>query len=185
MRTWFCSVILLASLPAYCLTDEQILRIKSDDVVLALKEKNFGVLSAHMNPGGRLRFAPYVHLGPSDRRLSPNQVSQFFSTLGTRNWGSEDGTGDPILLTHTGYYNRYIWNKDFTSAPTVTYNARVASGNTPSNFASVYPGRGFFEYYFPPTNPGDLDWSALDIIWQKDALGTWKLVAIAHDQWTI
>lgn len=176
---------LAASTFAVAMTDEQILRIKSDDVVLAIKEKNFSVLAAHMKVGGKLRFAPYVHLEPTDRRLTTTQVNSFFTTAGIKNWGSEDGTGDPILLTHNQYYNKYIFPADFTTAPSVTYNARVASGNTRSNFATVYPGRAFYEYYFPPTNPGDLDWRAIDLIWQKDAAGLWKLVAVVHDQWTI
>lgn len=183
------NLVLLAGLMlttlAVAMTDEQILRVKSDDIVLAIKEKNFAVLAAHMKAGGKLRFAPYVHLGSTDRRLGSTLVTSFFTTVGVKNWGSEDGTGDPILLTTNQYYNKYIFPADFTTAPSVTYNARVASGNTPSNFASIYPGRAFYEYYFPPTNPGDLDWRALDIIWQKDATGLWKLVAVVHDQWTI
>ncbi|MBS1723278.1 MAG: hypothetical protein JSS66_10035 [Armatimonadetes bacterium] len=165
-------------------TDEVVLRAKSDDVVRALAEKNFAVLAAHMG-AKKLRFAPYVNLGQSDRSLSKAQVTSFFTDTGQHIWGTQDGSGNPISLTNSAYYAQFLYNKDFFSSTSVTYNARVATGNTPSNFASVYPGRALYEYYLPPTNPGDLDWYALDVIWQKDASGYWKLVAIAHDQWTI
>lgn len=177
---------LVCTLPALgcAQTDEQLLRAKTQDVVLAIKEKNFAVLAAHMKPNGRLRFAPYVYLTGSDRMLTKSQVAGFFGSSTVRNWGSEDGTGDPILLTNSAYFNRYVYNRDFFMAPTVTFNARAATGNTPSNFATVYPGRMFFEHYSPAANPGDLDWYALNVIWQKDGLGIWRLVALAHDQWT-
>lgn len=182
------TILLLASsfsCLACALTDEQILRIKSDDVVLALKEKNFGVLAGHMKSGGKLRFSPYVHLDASDRRLTASQVTSFFSTAGLKNWGTQDGSGNPILLTTTQYYNRYLFRGDYTAATSVTYNARMASGNLMSNFATIYPGRAFYEYYIPASTQGGMDWKALDVIWQKDAAGIWRLVALVNDEWTI
>lgn len=183
MRTFVALVAFSIAVPSFAFFEEAIVRAKSHDVVLALKEKNFAVLAAHMGPK-KLRFAPYVYLNSSNRMFSKSQVTNFFSTSGTLNWGDADGTGDPILMTRSQYANRFIYARDFFTSATVSYNVRTATGNTPSNFATVYPGRAFVEYYVPATNPGDLDWRAIDIIWQKDASGIWRLVAIANDEWT-
>lgn len=161
------------------------LRTKSDAVVLALKQNDYVVVSAYTHATKKLRFTPYAYMSSSDRIFGRPAVAGLWASNTVRTWGSFDGTGDPITGTYRHYAAKFVVDQDFTAAPTVTENVRAKTGNSRSNWASVYPGRQFVEYHFPGTDTYEgMDWKTLTLVWVPTADGL-KLVAVVHDQWTI
>jgi hypothetical protein len=161
------------------------LRTKSDAVVLALKQHDFAVVAAYTHATKRLRFTPYAYMSASDRIFGRTAVAGLWSSSTVRTWGSYDGTGDPITGTFQHYYGEFVYDMDYFAAPTVSENVRVKSGNSRSNWASVYPGRQFVEYHFPGTDEYEgMDWKTLVFVWVPTTGGL-RLVAVVRDQWTI
>ena len=162
-------------------------RTAADRVVNALAEKDAATLAAAAGSGG-VRFSPYAYVDPqSDVVLSAEELKGFWTDTETRVWGTEDGTGEPIELTSSAYCDRFVYDRDFKNASSVSVNADKAQGNTVNNAAEIYPEGSRVEYYIEPTEedgqPG-LDWSALRLVFEMEA-GEWRLVGVIHDQWTI
>ena len=81
----------------------------------------------------------------------------------------------------------YILSRDFPNPSAINVNSDRASGNTQNNAASVYPGGIRVEYYIEPSirdTVPENDWTALRLVFEKSG-GSWFLVAVIHDEWTI
>ncbi|HUM37898.1 MAG TPA: hypothetical protein PLQ85_13585, partial [Anaerolineae bacterium] len=101
-------------------------------------------------------------------------------------WGVYDGSGEPIQLTFAAYYQKFVFDHDYTTAVAVSVNERLGMGNSIDNSQEYYPGAMVVEYHFPGFDPqyGGLDWTSLRLVFQEFE-GRWVLVGIIHDQWTI
>jgi hypothetical protein len=84
------------------------------------------------------------------------------------------------------YYSKFIYDSKYDQADEIEFDRKEARGNTIRNITEVFPDSHSIEYYVKGTEEnGNMDWKALNLVFEKDAEGEWKLVAIVHDQWTI
>ena len=62
----------------------------------------------------------------------------------------------------------------------------IGKGNTLNNIAQVYPNGEFVEFHFTgfDTQYEGMDWTSLRLVFEENN-GTWFLIGIVHDQWTI
>ena len=97
-----------------------------------------------------------------------------------------DGSGEPINLTFEAYFERFIYDADFARPHAIGYNEIIGAGNTINNIAEVYPNAVTIEYHFEGFDPtfAGLDWRSLRLVLEGKE-GTWYLVGIVHDEWTI
>ena len=101
-------------------------------------------------------------------------------------WGDYDGTGDPIRLTFSAYYRRFIFDADFSGAKP-TYNAPPAAANTTrDNLREEYPNAIVVETPVSGRDPEreGMDHATLRLVFEQHK-DRWYLVHIVHDQWTI
>jgi hypothetical protein len=158
------------------------------EVVAALKARDGQALSARAHPTKGVRFSPYPYVrADSDVMLSRQQLAGIFGDSSTRRWGYADGSGAPLDWTFNRYYDRYVYDADFSKAPVVRANAGPAkSGNTPNNVAEVYRGAQWVEFHFPSIDPKyeGMDWRSLWLVFERSG-DAWKLVGVVHGAWTI
>ncbi len=154
--------------------------------VEALRDRDMAGLAALAHPERGVRFSPYAFVSESDVVLTPAQLQTAMDDPTTYLWGAYDGTGEPILLTFAGYYERFVYSHDFAAAPRVGYNQIIGHGNTINNCFEFYSGAFVVEYHFPGFDPayGGMDWVSLRLVFQREG-DVWYLVGIIHDQWTI
>ncbi|MBN1919803.1 MAG: hypothetical protein JW892_01050 [Anaerolineae bacterium] len=152
----------------------------------ALKAQDMAALGVLAHPTQGVRFSPYAYVRDEDLVFTPAQLNGALSDSTVYEWGAYDGSGEPINLTFTGYYQEFIFDHDFTTAEAVSVNERLGQGNSIDNSAEVYPGAMVVEYHFPGFNPEyeGMDWASLRLVFQEFE-GRWVLVGIIHDQWTI
>lgn len=166
---------------------EQSIRNKSNEVMLALKDRDMSRLAGLIHPDKGVRFSPYAYVDrEKDQKFTSEQIKDIYNTEKKYLWGSYDGSGDPIELTFKEYFDKFVYNKDFALAPEIGYNRIIKQGNTIININEAYPGSIFMEYHFPGFDPQyeGIDWMSLRLVFEnKD--GVWYLVGIIHDQWTI
>jgi hypothetical protein len=163
-----------------------IIQEKGDQVLTALKNKDAAALSKFIDPQKGLRFTPYTHINTATDQVFPlADIPALFSGSNSYNWGTFDGSGLPINLTFSGYYAKFIYDKNFLAAPQTVYNQVLQRGNMINNFAAVYPQAVSLEYYFPGFNAqyNGMDWESLKLVFQQTG-GNWYLVGIIHEQWT-
>lgn len=166
---------------------KKIIENTSDKLINAIKNKESEVLSAFIHPVKGLRFTPYTNVSlKGDVVFSGEKMRKFFEDQQVYLWGHYDGTGDEIRLTASKYYDKFIYSEDFTAAEKVGYNEVLSSGNMLENQFDVYENPIVVEYYFSGFNPDyqGIDWKSLRLVFEEYE-GSWKLVGIIHNQWTI
>ncbi len=156
-------------------------------VLLVLKNKDYKGLAAFFDDQQKVRFSPYGYIDTvSHRQFSKAE----FDTLVTNNkptlWGSYDGSGDPMQLTPTQYFEKFVYNADFLNAEKTAIDSVIGKGNSLVNIDKIYPGARFIEYHFSGFDKkyGGMDWTSLRLVF-KETGRSYKLIAIVHDQWTI
>jgi hypothetical protein len=154
-------------------------------VVTALKDKDMAALAGYVSPQMGIRFSPYAVVLDTHQVFTPDQLAGLLADSTVYSWGNYDGTGEPIQLTFSDYYAKFIYDEDFANAPQMALNHRLGVSTTLDNAAEFYSGSMIVEYYFPgfdPTYEG-MDWRSLRLVFMQSG-STWYLVGIIHDQWT-
>lgn len=156
-------------------------------VTRAIQRGDWSTLAAYVHPELGVTFTPYSTVEPdSDLTFNADQVKIFGQDQTVYTWGFEDGRGDPIQMTAPQYFERYVYDHDYTQAPQIGIDRIITGGNALENLADAYPGSRFVDFCFPsmdPVNDGT-DWSSLKLVFQPTQ-EQWRLVGIVHGEWTI
>ena len=157
--------------------------------ILALKNSDLEGLSSLVHPSEGVRMSPYatVQTGTGgDLVFSASEIGDLLADPTVHHWGTYDGSGLPIELTFREYYAEFVYSADFARPDVVGFNVRVGQGNSIDNIASAYPDSEMVEYHFEgfDSEYAGMDWQSLRLVFQEQS-GSWYLVGIVHDQWTI
>jgi len=165
------------------MTEEEV----AENVLAAINTRNTQALASFVHPEKGVRFSPYAYVNTGSAVVFlPEDFGGALEDTQKYTWGEWDGVGGPIELTFEEYLKKFVWDHDFSQAPEVLWDAPQQRGNTMNNIAQIYPDTHIVEYHFPSFDPQyeGMDWSSLYLALEQYE-GKWKLVGIAHDQWTI
>ena len=156
-------------------------------VCRCLQQRDWATLSAYVHPDLGVTFTPYSTVEPdSNLNFTADQIKNLAQDQNVYTWGFEDGRGDPIQATFIQYFERYVFDRDYTQADEIGIDRIITGGNALENLTEAYPGCRFVDFGFPsadPVNDG-LDWSSLKLVFQPGA-EHWYLVGVVHGEWTI
>ncbi len=155
-------------------------------VVQALKKKDLPTLSLLAGREG-IRFSPYEHVDlKRDIVLSVEEIKNGLAISRSFTRWSYDGSGEPIDLWIGQYFEKFVYDVDFSKAPVINTNTKIQRGNVLNNIIDVYTGKQVIEYYFSwfDTQYEGIDRRSLNLVFDKQD-GQWKLIGIIHGQWTI
>ena len=158
----------------------------ANEIMYAIKNREFDLLSTYVHPDKGLRFTPYTYVRDVDLVFRPEQVSDLLTDPTEYLWGYFDGTGFDIRLSFQDYYLAFVYDEDYAQPQFVGFNEIIGRGNTINNIAEFYPDAQVVEYHFFGFEPryAGMDWRSLRLILEQ-ADGVWYLVGIVHDEWTI
>lgn len=165
---------------------EQRLKTQAAEIAEMLRNRDLDRLKDVIDPETGLTFSPYAYIDTETAlRFGPEELPDFQDTK-KRIWGAYDGTGDPIELTFREYFEKFVYDQDFASAPEVSVNALKGTGNSSFNGLEVFPGASYVEFHFPGFDPqyAGMDWESLILVLMPREQD-WKLCAIVHASWTI
>lgn len=168
--------------------DSILLRL-TNNILVALKNKNYSAFANYIHPVAGIRFSPYGYV---DTLKHLRFSRQKFITQARKDdqdmivWGEFDGTGDPIRMTLNNYMQRFVYDVDFVKPEKRSVNDFIAAGNSLNNLLSVYENCDFTESYFSGFEKKyeGMDWKSLRLVF-KERNGRFLLVGIVHDEWTI
>ena len=166
---------------------ENKLRELGENTLKALRDRDMEWLSSIVHPDKKLRFSPYTYVDPDNSLVfTGEEIKTLMESKKVYTWGAYDGSGEPIQLTFREYLNAFVYDQDFLNTEQVGYNRFIGQGNTINNLFEAYPEGKLLEYYFSGFDPQyeGLDWESLKLVFEEKD-GTWYLVCIVHDQWTI
>lgn len=161
----------------------------TEDILSALKNKNYSAFANHIHPQAGIRFSPYAFID-TIRHVKFTKQKFIAEATGVEQdmiiWGEFDGTGDPIRLTLDNYLKRFVYDVDFLKPGQRSVNKFISSGNSLNNLDSVYKDCDFTESYFSGFDKKyeGHDWRALRLVF-KERNKRFYLVGIVHDEWTI
>jgi hypothetical protein len=124
--------------PASPLTANQVVLARAGEVVQALQSQDMAFVSAYVHPVQGVRFSAYAFVKDTDLAFPPDQVAGLAADSSIYSWGNYAGTGEPINLSFSDYYVKFIYDVDFANAPQVSLNHRL-SGELIDNAAEFYP----------------------------------------------
>ena len=161
-------------------------RARASAAVAALKAKDFTALAAMAHPTKGVRFSPYAFVDTARHVvLDAATIRLGFANTKTYLWGHTSGKGDAMEWNFERYYTLQIYNKDYAASTDIGYDRHLPRGNSNDNSATAYPQGHSVDYYLPSANPNTtLDWGGLRLVFEEQG-GTWYLVGVIHDEWTI
>lgn len=159
----------------------------SEEILKAIKTKNFAVLSSFIHPRMGVRFSPYAYVDTATGKLlSATELIRQGKEQKTILWGIYDGKGTVIKMNISNYFNKFVYDADFLNAEKKSINKFIGGGNSLNNLRQIYPGYDFTEFYFSGFDPKyeGMDWRTLRLVFKMENNKAY-LVAIVHDEWTI
>ena len=169
------------------LSNQEVIEERARETIGFVQVEDFIALSDYVHPIKGVRFSPYTFVDvENDVVLSAEELKNILADSRLFEWGSYDGSGEPISKPFQGYFDEFIYDQEFFSAPEVSYNEPLGTGNTVDNVSEVYPDSIIAEYYFEGFDPEyeGMDWASLKLVFEKYE-NEWYLVGIIHDSWTI
>lgn len=168
---------------------KKVIEARSQEVIAVLKEKNMAKLATLVHPKKGVQFSPYSNIQTAtDIQVQSSNLATLWASSSLTNWGTFDGSGDPIDLTFPNYWAKFVYNANFAAAPQISYNTIIGKGNMINNVFSIYPAASYItvEYHFPGFDPQyqGMDWTSLRLVYEYTG-SQWYLVAIVHDQHTM
>lgn len=157
------------------------------EVMRLMKAKDMNALSQYIHPTKGVRFTPYFYTDmEKDKVFTAQQVAGLMQNTEVIKWGAYDGSGEPINLKFSDYYDKFVYDKDFANPQVIGNNVAIGKGNTIDNIAEAYPNGYFIEFHFSQFDPQfeGLDWESLRLVFEEYN-NTWYLVGVIHGQWTI
>ena len=153
----------------------------------AIQRGEWATLAAYVHPDRGVTFTPYSTVEPgTDLTFTADQIKNLAQDQNVYTWGFIDGRGDPIQMTILQYFERYVYDRDYTQVPEIGLDRIMTGGNALENLTEIYEGCRFVDFSFPsadPVNDG-LDWSSLKLVFQLEG-EHWYLVGVVHGEWTI
>lgn len=169
------------------LTNDAALISLSNDILNLIKNKDFTHLSAFINPDSGMRFSPYGIVDTvKNQKLLPHQFINLLQSKKIIKWGFFEGTGEPIDLSLSNYFKRFVYDVDFINAEKKSVNKIIGSDSSLSNISTIYPGCNFVQFYFSGFNKKyeGMDWKSLVLVFREKNKKLY-LVGVVHDEWKI
>lgn len=160
---------------------------KAIDIIELIKDQDMNGLSQYIHPTLGVRFTPYFYVDTqTDQVFTSSQVVDLMQNTQVLKWGVYDGSGEPIDLKFSDYYDKFIYDQDFANPEFIGNNVAIGRGNIIDNVTAAYPNGHFIEFHFSQIDPQyeGIDWESLRLVLEEHN-NIWYLVGIIHGQWTI
>lgn len=166
------------------LTDEELLAMGTQ-VLEAIKTQDYPKLAAFIHPEKGVTLTPFVSVEQNNRTIQADKLVALSQDDETELvWGSWAGSGEDIVMTFAQYWQKFVWNADYTAADEVHTDLIYRTDSAISNLAEAYPGCRYVDYYVDELHEGvPMDWSSLTLVFQKQD-GQWYLSGLVHGEWT-
>ena len=164
---------------------DETLKSLNDQILSTLKAKDYTRFSSYIQPEKGVQFSMYAYIQPNqDKRFTRQEFIKYAPTNIKFTWGEKDGSGDKLVLSIKDYFNNWVFNRDFTKGE-YQLNTFKGSGNSLNNLQETYAGFNFTENFLPGSEQySGMDWNSLRLVFEE-LHGTYYLVAVINDEWTI
>ncbi|GEL78491.1 hypothetical protein [Tenuibacillus multivorans] len=166
------------------LSDEEKIMAKAEEIISHLSNKKMNEIANTVHEEKGLLFSPYININEEAQVFDQTEIQNFLENTDVYQWGVQDGSGFPIEMTPGDYFDEYVYNKDYENADEVLYDEFKQRGNLKNNINEVFPESHIVEFHVKGEE-NEMNWDSLNLVFESNEQGEWKLVAVVHDQWTV
>ena len=149
-----------------------------------LQTGDYEKLGAYTHPVYGLIFSPTATVTLSTNRcLTAARTACLDRDETVYIWGVVTGSDEPIQLTPAQYVAAYVYDRDYRSAPILSFDTPARTGNALENTAAVFPEAHYVDLCFPASEAGGLDWSILRMVFEEYD-GEFRLTALIHSTYS-
>ena len=156
-------------------------------ILLYIKAGDYQALSKEAHPEYGVVFSPCTTITlATNRYFRPEQIAGFGEDSGEYVWGVRSSSGEPIEMTPSDYFAKYVYDKDYAEAPVIGVDHIVKSGNALENIREIFQNARFVDFHInggDKETPDDLSWSSLRLGFEEYDGRLW-LTVIVHSTWT-
>lgn len=161
--------------------DKSNIKEVSKITIESIKNKDFNTISNFVHKDYGIRFSPYYDDVDSNLIFDKANIKTFLNDTNIYIWGKYDGIGDDISLTTSEYYNKFIYDYDFSMAQ-IGENKIISFGNQSDYHSKLYSNTYIVEFAYDGTEDcANNNWKSLRLIFQLID-NQWYLVCIVHCQ---
>ncbi|MBS4197331.1 hypothetical protein [Lederbergia citri] len=168
------------------LDEKVIIRENAESIMESFEKLDMVKLSDYVHSEKGLLFSPYVFINQESLVFQKSEIRELLNDKKKRLWGYYDGSGFPIELTASEYFNNFLPVEKFIKDGLVLVDDLKERGNIKNNIKDFFPQSKTVEYFLEGSQENDgMDWQSIIFVFEKDQNGLWKLVAIVNDGWSI
>ncbi|ENH96156.1 hypothetical protein J416_12122 [Gracilibacillus halophilus YIM-C55.5] len=160
---------------------ETLLREQANQIVTLLANEDYQSLASYAHAEKGILFSPSVNLKDRHQTFSQDEISTFMTDSTVYQWGTEDGSGRAIEMTPKQFHSEYMYPSDYQSADEITFDQFESRGTIKKNIQSYFPESHAVEFY--KEGEHEMGWHSLNIVFEQNQIGEWKVVALAQGQW--
>ena len=166
-------------------SDEELISY-ARELINVIKKDDYRSVAEVVHPEYGVIFSPYATVNLSvDRCFTKDQVAEFAHDSKMYLWGVYDGSGEPIELTPEKYFERFVFDVDFSTCETFGVDEVIRTGNSLENIDDIFPTARYVDCFMPdPADPEGWDWRSLRFVFEEYD-GTLFLTAIIHSENTM
>ncbi|WP_226037869.1 hypothetical protein [Aquibacillus saliphilus] len=159
---------------------------KAQTILQAINNRNAEVLANHVHSEKGLLFSPYVFVEEDAVVIKKTNARTMLDDNQEYLFGQFDGSGKPIEMTISEYFEEFLSIEALLDPDEILVDQPKQRGNTINNIKEVFPDAKVVEFYQSGSEEYEgMDWSSVNLVFEQNQDGVWKLVAIVKDQWTI
>lgn len=160
-------------------------KFQASVLMKAIHEKDFNELEKYIFPWDALIFSPYINVLDNVVGISWENITQTYNWDDKFVWGHFQWSWKPIEMTFEGYFEEFVYDKNYYNNSEIIYENVVQRWNMINNIKDMFPNSYVVEFYLAPKNSEiDMDWTSLNMVFKKKWVNRY-LEAVVHDEWTI
>ncbi|WP_017186913.1 hypothetical protein [Alkalibacillus haloalkaliphilus] len=162
---------------------EAIVLEQSENITEHLANEDYSAIADFVHEEQGLLFSPYINVSEDDLIFTAEEVANFETDETVYLWGTEDGSGNDIELTPMEYHEQYVYQHDYTNPDERLVDEFEDRSMMENNIQEYFPEAHVVEYHVEGS--GDMDYGSINLVYEENNAGEWKLVAIVNEEWVI
>lgn len=181
---WQESKWVLSDVDVKNLDDPVLLEQKATEILHAIHDRNMDLLSSYVHSGKGLLLSPYYSVSDYTVVFEKNEIQTLLENETKYLWGYGEANTE-IRLTPSAYLEQYLEVARFFNSDEVFVERQNQQVDSTNYLKEVFPDSKIVEFYHAGTEIySGMDWRSVNLVFEQDVNGMWKLVAIVNNLFT-
>lgn len=157
---------------------------QANEILQAINERDMNLLATHVHEEKGLLISPYYSVMDNTVRFEKEDIPLLMEDTSEHLWGYGEANTE-IRLTPSAYWEKHLDVERFFTPDEVFVDQQNEEVDPANYLKSVFPDAKIVEFYHAGTAQySNLDWRSLNLVFEQDTEGKWKLVAIVNNLFT-